>query len=263
MMASRGCPYGCIYCVTSCFWGRRYRIRSPSLVADEVERAVERYRTNMVVFTDDELTLNRRWLRGFLRELRGRGLDLIWTCGSRVNSVDREILMELRKAGCMTIYYGIESHSDEDLRRIRKGVTIRQVEDAVKWTKRAGIEAAGSFILGFPWQRVEDIRRTVMFAKKLDLDYAQFTVATPYPGTPLYNLAKRLGLIEVWNWSLYTTIHPVMRGLYFTRQQLSALLSWAYRTFYLRPKFMVSQLLKGRIKTAIEIALKALKSRRR
>ena len=128
----------------------------------------------------------------------------------------------------------------------------------MKWTKRAGIESVGSFIIGFPWQRIEDMKRTIMFAKKLDVDYAQFTVATPYPGTPLYKMAKAMGLIEVDDWSMYTTMHPVMRGLHFTRKQVSTLLHWAYRTFYLRPKFMFKQLIKGRIGVVIDIALRAL-----
>lgn len=260
VIASRGCPYGCIYCSTSYYWGRRYRIRSAKLVADEIERATQEYKTNVVVFADDELTLSHRWVDEFLRELEERRLDISWTCGTRVSSVNRDMLRNMRAKGCNIIYYGVESYSDDDLLRIRKKITTGQVEDAVRATKEAGMEVAGSFVLGFPWQRVDDVRNTVKFAEKLHLDYAQFTVATPYPGTPLYDEALRDGLIEVWDWDYYTTVYPVMRGLYIGREQLAKLLGWAYRKFYMRPGYVLSQLAKRRLSTMIDIAIRAVKS---
>ncbi len=260
VIASRGCPYGCIYCSTSYFWGRKYRIRSPQLVADEIEEAVDKYRTNIVVFTDDELTLSRRWVYGFLKELEERKLDIYWTCGTRVSSINRDMLVEMAKHGCGTIYYGVESYKDEDLERIRKKISIEQVRRAVEWTKEAGIETAGSFILGFPWHNADDVKKTVKFAEGLEVDYAQFTVATPYPGTPLYETAKRDRLIEVWDWDFYTTVYPVMRGLYLTRDQIGKLLGWAYRSFYLRPAFLFTQLARGRLKVMLEIAGRAIRS---
>ncbi len=260
VIATRGCPYGCIYCSTSYYWGRRYRTRSPHLVAEEIEEAIDKYSTKTIIFSDDELTLNKKWLRNLMKEFRERKLDVSWTCGSRVNSVDRELLKEMAEHGCNTIYYGIESYSQEDIDRIGKRIRIEQVWNAIRNTKEAGIDAVGSFILGFPWQTVEDMKKTVSFAKKLGLDYAQFTVATPFPGTPLYNTAKRQGLIEVENWDYYTTIYPVMRGYYFTRSQLEKMIAWAYRSFYLRPRFIISQFKKGRTKAIIEIILRTLKS---
>ena len=260
IMASRGCPYGCIYCSTSYYWGRRYRIRSAKLVVDEIEEAMEKYNTNIVVFSDDELTLSKRWVLEFSKEVRERGLDITYSCGSRVNNVDREILNALKKSGCSIIYYGIESYNNRDLKLIRKGITVEQAIRAIKLTKEIGIEVTGSFILGFPWQTIDDMRKTVEFASKLNLDYAQFTVATPYPGTPLFNLARIFRLIEIWDWDLYTTVQPVMRGFKFTIKQLGKMLSWAYRNFYLRPQYLIKQILKGRLETMTDIVVSALKS---
>jgi len=260
MMASRGCPYGCIYCSTSYYWGRRYRIRSAKLVADEMERAMQEYGTNIIVFADDELTLSHKWVYEFLDELERRKLDISWTCGTRVSSVNRDVLERMKAKGCNVIYYGVESYDDEDLLRIRKKITTGQVQDAVRTTKDVGIEVAGSFVLGFPWQRVDDVRNTVKFAEKLHVDYAQFTVATPYPGTPLYEEALRDGLIEVWDWDYYTTVYPVMRGAYIGRDQMNKLLGWAYRKFYMRPGYMLSQLRKNRLTTILDIASRAVRS---
>lgn len=259
VMASRGCPYGCIYCTTSYYWGRRYRIRSPEKVVNEIERCMNKYKTNIVAFTDDELTLNKGWIMRFTKEIIDRGLDIVYTCGSRVNNVDREVLARLSKTGCSMIYYGIESCNDRDLSLIRKGITTRQIEKALSLTKKYGIETTGSFILGFPWQTINDMRNIVKFAIKLDVDYAQFTVATPYPGTPLYYYAKRCNLIESYDWDDYTTIKPVMRGLYFTREVLSKLIGWAYRSFYLRPKYIFKNMLKGRLKTVGGVILNIVK----
>mgnify|MGYP001772637396 CR=1 FL=1 len=260
VIASRGCPYGCIYCSTSYYWGRRYRIRSAKLVADEIEKATQKYGTNIVVFADDELTLSHKWVNEFLNELESRRLDISWTCGTRVSSVNRDILSRMKSKGCNIIYYGVESYNDEDLQRIRKKITTGQVQDAVRATKEVGMEVAGSFVLGFPWQRVDDVKNTVKFAERLNLDYAQFTVATPYPGTPLYQEALDEGLIEVWDWDYYTTVYPVMRGKFLGRGQLIKLLGWAYRNFYMRPSYLLSQLSKNRLSTMMDIALRAIKS---
>ena len=260
VMASRGCPYGCIYCSTSYFWGRRYRIRSPSKVAEEVERSTEKYRTNIIVFSDDELTLLPQWVDSFVNEIKSRGLDITFTCGSRVSSVSKEMLIKLKRAGCTTIYYGIESYKDEDIEKIGKRITISQAIKAVSWSKEAGIETAGSFILGFPWQTVEDMEKTIGFSIKLGVDYAQYTVATPYPGTPLYRMAKENGLIEIYDWDYYTTVYPVMRGYSFTREEAGKMLKKAYRRFYLRPTFIISQARKGRLRTLLDIVARALKS---
>ncbi len=259
VMASRGCPYGCIYCTTSYFWGRRYRIRSVEKVVDEIEKAVEKYKTNIVVFSDDELTLIRKWVFDLTDEIKRRGLDITFTCGSRVSSVTPEMLKRLKEAGCTTIYYGVESYKDEDIEKIGKRITMKQVINAVKWTRESGIESAGSFILGFPWQTIDDMKNTVKFAERLGVDYAQFTVATPYPGTPLYYMAKEHNLIEITDWDYYTTIYPVMRGFHFRREDLFKIISWAYRSFYLRPRFILSQIRKGRLKTIWDIAYRALK----
>lgn len=260
IMASRGCPYGCIYCSTSYYWGRRYRIRSPENVVDEIERNIERYKTNIIVFTDDELTLSKRWVIKFAREIMDRGLDINYTCGSRVNSIDREMLRYLRLSGCTAIYYGIESYNDRDLMLIRKKISISQINKAIPLTQEYGMEVAGSFIIGFPWQTVDDMKNTVKYAIKLNPDYAQFTVATPYPGTPLYYYCLKHNLIESFDWDDYTTVKPVIRGFMFTREIAGRLLSWAYRKFYLRADYIFRNIIKGRLETIGDIVSSAIKN---
>ena len=258
VMASRGCPYGCIYCITSYFWGRRLRFRSAKSVADEIEFLVNKYGVKQIVFTDDELTVNRRFVYGLVDELRKRGIDITFACGSRVDHVDKNLIKFLYDNGCVALYFGVESASQETLNRIGKKITIEQAERVFKWVKEVKGFATGSFILGFPWETLDDMKRTVEFALKLDPDYAQFTALTPYPGTPLYDFALKHGLIEDWNWEHYTTVKPVMRGFHFTRKELGRMLVYAYRRFYLRPKFILRELKAGRLKDLSIILLREL-----
>lgn len=248
IMASRGCPYGCIFCATSYYFGRRVRFRRVEQVLDEVAECVDKYKTKTFAFTDDELTINKKWFESFLKGLRERGLDIQWTCGSRVDSVDERLLTRMFSSGCTTIYFGVESGSQETIDKIGKRIDLRQAEKVFKAIKKVGGSAVATFILGFPWETVDDMKKTIKFALKLDPDYAQFTYATPYPGTPLYEMAKRHDLIVDHDWSHYTTVRPVMRGFHFSVEDVEALFKEAYTKFYVRLKFLVRQIRLGLFK---------------
>ncbi len=256
VMASRGCPYGCIYCITSYFWGRRIRFRSAKSVADEIEYLIDKYKVKRIVFSDDDLTINRRFVYNLIRELKERGIEIPFSCGSRVDHVNKEYLKFLYDNGCEALYFGVESASQETINRIGKRIRLEQAVKVFKWVREIGGFAMGSFILGFPWETIDDMKKTVDFAIKLKPNYAQFTVLTPYPGTPLFNYALKNNLIEDLNWEHYTTIHPVMRGFYFTRKQLGKMLRYAYRKFYIRWCFIKEEINAGRFKNILSIILK-------
>ena len=170
----------------------------------------------------------------------------------------KKFLKFLYENGCEAIYFGVESASQETINRIGKRIRLDQVVKVFKWVREIGGFVVGSFILGFPWESIEDMKRTVDFAIKLQPNYAQFTVLTPYPGTPLYYYALRHNLIEDWNWEHYTTLRPVMRGFHFTRMQLSKMLTYAYRKFYIRSKFILNEIRSGRFKRIAGIILREL-----
>ncbi len=253
VMASRGCPYGCSFCITSYFWGRRRRFRSAASVADEIEEVVDKYGAKAIAFTDDELTANRRFIYSLVRELKERRLDVKFACGSRVDHVDRELLKFLYDNGCTMIYFGVESASQSTLDKIGKRTRVEQALRVFRWVKELKGSASGSFILGFPWETVDDMKETVKLALKLDPSYAQFTALTPYPGTPIYRYAIENNLIVDRNWEHYTTLRPVMRGFYFTARQLSRMLTYAYRKFYLRLSFVLRELKAGRLRDLASI----------
>jgi magnesium-protoporphyrin IX monomethyl ester (oxidative) cyclase len=248
IMASRGCPYGCIFCATSYYFGRRVRFRKVEQVLDEMAECIDKYKTKTFAFTDDELTINGRWFDSFLKGLRERGLDIRWTCGSRVDSVDERLLARMFSSGCTTIYFGVESGSQETIDKIGKRIDLRQAEKVFEAIRKVGGSAVATFILGFPWETVDDMKKTIKFALKLDPDYAQFTYATPYPGTPLYEMAKEHDLIVDHDWSHYTTVRPVMRGFHFGIEEVEALFKEAYTKFYVRLKFLARQIRLGLFK---------------
>ena len=246
VMASRGCPYGCIYCITSYYWGRRYRYRSAKNVADEIEFLVDKYRVQHIAFTDDEFTANWKFVREFVSELKSRNLNVTFSCGARVDHVNKDLMKLLYDNGCTALYFGVESASQETLNRIGKKITVEQAKRVFQWKKELGGFATGAFILGFPWETVDDMKATVDLAIKLDPDYAQFTALTPYPGTPLWDFAVKHDLIVDHNWEHYTTVRPVMRGFHFTAEQLGRMLVYAYRKFYLRWGFVSHEMKAGR-----------------
>ncbi|RLG75474.1 MAG: B12-binding domain-containing radical SAM protein [Thermoprotei archaeon] len=253
IMASRGCPYGCMYCITSYYWGRKIRFRSAENVVREIEHLVEKYNVRQVVFSDDELVVNRKFMYDMIRGLKERGLDVTFACGARVDHVDREYLKFLYDSGCIALYFGVESASQATIDRIGKRITLDQALKVFQWIKELKGFATGSFILGFPWETIDDMKKTVDFAIKLDPSYAQFTVLTPYPGTPLFELAVKNNLIVDWNWEHFTTVKPVMRGFHFTAEQLGKMIMYAYRKFYIRFSFLWRELKAGRLKDLFSI----------
>ncbi|MEM4576345.1 MAG: radical SAM protein [Candidatus Nezhaarchaeales archaeon] len=255
VMASRGCPYGCIFCATSYYFGRRVRFRRVESVLNEIVDCIDKYKTKTFVFTDDEFTISKRWIESFIRGLKEMGVDIQWTCGARVDSVDEKLLAKMYSSGCQTIYFGVESGSQRTIDKIGKRISLSQVKRVFETVKRIGGSAVATFIFGFPWETVSDMKQTMKFAMDLDPDYAQFTYATPYPGTPLFNIAKRFNLIVDHDWSHFTTVRPVMRGFYFTIRDVEAVFKEAYLKFYTRLKFLARQIKMGLFRDFIKVIL--------
>ncbi len=259
MISSRGCPFGCRYCSSSLFMGRKFRARSAENVVDEVEWLVNEFKAQYIAFSDDTFTLNRKRVEEICRELINRGIEVEWSCSSRVDTINRSILEKMKRAGCSAIYYGVESASPAILRYYRKKINLDMVEKAVKLTKEFGIMTICSFIIGSPYETKEDMKATLRFALKLDPDYAQFSILTPYPGTEIYEEAKEKGLLLSTNFDDYTAGKPVLRNIYMSPEEISRFLKYCYLRFYLRPKFILRELRRGNFKVALEVLRRALK----
>ena len=248
VITSRGCPFQCIFCSSSEFYGRKFRARSPKNVVDEMEELVTKYGIRSIEVVDDTFTVDKNRAARIAEEIIQRGLDICWTCGSRADLITRDLLHLFKKAGCVLFYIGVESGSKKVLKTLKKGITLEQVRTVIKWAKEVGMETIGSFIIGTPGETKEDVMKTVDFARNSGIDFAQFTAMTPYPGTEIYEMAKRDGLLITDDWSRFTTMKPVMRTKELSAEDIRVSVLLAYRRFYLRGSFILRQLRKGRLK---------------
>jgi len=184
VMTSRGCPFTCDFCSKPVF-GNNFRARSASKVVDEIEEVIS-LGYNRIWFADDCFTLDRNRLIGICDEITNRGLKIGWECLSRVDTLDPETVDKMKHAGCIRMFFGIESGNDSILALMKKQITISQVCKALFLCKENGIKAGAFFIVGYPGENDKTVLETTRFASSLPLDYLSFTMPYPIPGTPLY-----------------------------------------------------------------------------
>jgi len=185
IVTSRGCPAGCTYCIKHVSYQYTTRLRSPVKLMEEMWHLKEQGIHNIHMYAD-LFTVNRDQVVDLCKRMIDEKIDIKWTCNSRVDYVDEEMLQLMGQAGCRLISWGIESGNEQILRNVRKGAYPEKAEKALRWAKKAGIMNWGYFIIGLPGETEETIRQTIDFSKELPLDIALFHVAAPYPGTPFF-----------------------------------------------------------------------------
>jgi radical SAM superfamily enzyme YgiQ (UPF0313 family) len=185
IVTSRGCPAGCVYCIKHVSYQFSARLRSPKLIMEELWY-LKKLGINNIHMYADLFTMNRDQVVDLCQRMIDEKINIRWTCNSRVDYVDEEMLSMMGKAGNWLISWGIESGNEAILKRAHKGADPAKAERALKWAKKAGIMNWGYFIVGLPGETEETIRQSIDFAKKLPLDIALFHVAAPYPGTPFF-----------------------------------------------------------------------------
>jgi len=185
IVTSRGCPAGCTYCIKHVSYQYSTRLRSPHLIMEELWRLKKLGIHNIHMYAD-LFTVSRDQVVELCQLMIEEKIEIKWTCNSRVDYVDEEMLQLMGKAGCWLISWGIESGNEQILRHARKGAYPDKAERALVWAKKVGIKNWGYFIIGLPGETEETIRQTIDFSKKLPLDIALFHVAAPYPGTPFF-----------------------------------------------------------------------------
>lgn len=244
IVSSRGCPHGCVYCTAWQYYGRKVRTRSPANVVDEMETCLRDQGVRNFTMWSDTFNQSRGFVLGICSEIRKRGLEkrARWMTNSRVDHMDREVLSAMKAAGCIGISYGVESGVDEILRAIHKGATTAQAREAVRLTKEAGIEVLVHVIFGLPGETPATIRRTVAFVKELDPDYAQFYCAIPFPKTELETLAREKGWITTEDYSKYELNQAILDTPALPVEALRVARKSAYRSFYLRPSYLLKRL---------------------
>ncbi len=225
MTTTRGCPFQCIFCVGRKMVGARVRYRSPKIVVDELEQ-VNRLGFHQVNIADDLFTANKDHCLAVCDEILRRKLAVKWTSFARVDTVSVEVLERMRAAGCTAVSFGIESGDPGILKTIKKGITLEQVEEAVRMCTQAGVTPFASFILGLPGETPETIKTTMTFGKRLreiGLLYG-FHLLAPFPGTEVRERCAALGLrILTEDWSQYHANRAVVETETVSRGMLDAI----------------------------------------
>ncbi len=244
IMTSRGCPYNCIFCSSSLQFGKQWRGHSVERVIDELKTLRYKYNKREIEFLDDTFTLNMKRALELTERIYKEGIDIRWSGSARVNLFNEEIAKNMKKAGAHTVYFGIESGSQATLDFIGKNITLEMAKSSVAKANKAGLHTLGSFIIGFPDDTVKDVKTTIKFSKNVGVTVAQFTIATPYPGTRLWDYVTERKLLLTMNWRKFTTLSPVIKLKNFTSDQILKWLSWAYISFYIRPLYLIRDLAK-------------------
>ncbi len=185
ILTSRGCPAGCKYCIKHVSYQWSVRLHSAERIMKELWQLHDLGIHNIHMYAD-LFTVNRDQVMELCERIIEEKLPIRWTCNSRVDYVDEEMLTMMGKAGCWMISWGIESGNEAILKRAAKGADPKKAKRALMWAKKAGIKNWGYFIIGLPGETLETIRETIEFSKSLPLDIALFHIAAPYPGTPFF-----------------------------------------------------------------------------
>lgn len=210
-------------------YGRQYRTKSPDKLFTEVAYGVQKFHAKSAYFIDLEFTLKRDFVVEFCNKLIKDSISIRWTCQTRADTVDMELLKLMKRAGCRLIHFGVETGSERVMEIIGKKISLSQIAQGIGMAKKAGIEQACFFMFGFPTETGEDRLKTIAFAKTLNPTYASFHKVTPYQGTPLFEMVRT--------------------GCYTSENQGTALLNKTIRQalleFYVRWDYLYHNMLVG------------------
>lgn len=200
VLTSRGCPLACSFCNLPGYQGGKYyRRRSAKGICDEIAFLVERFKPDEIYFDDDTISANRNHVLELCAELEGRGFGLPFSCMANA-AIPSDVLEAMRRAGCRAIKFGVESANAEVQAAIPKPLDLDEVRATVRHCREVGIRTHATYLFGLPGETPERAQETIDFALKLGTNTLQFAIATPYPGTRLYEEAKEKGWLAVEGW---------------------------------------------------------------
>ncbi len=232
---SRGCPFGCIYCVWPqvLYGGKVYRARRPEAIMDELEQVVREYGFNSVYFDDDTFNIGKKRILDLCREFDRRNLTIPWGAMARADTSDFETLRAMKNAGMVGIKFGVESGVQGLVDSAEKGLDLFKVGSAVEWCRQLGIKTHLTFTFGLPGETHATIKKTVEFAKRMNPDSIQFSITTPFPGTKYFKLLKESGNLLSEDWDQFDGArYTVIRTDALTQADLQAALNLANSEYH-------------------------------
>lgn len=237
IMTSRGCPYNCTYCAST----KGLSYRSVDSVIKEILLVKKKYGTTQFTFKDDSFTVDKSRVKDLCRKIRKMKLSIKWECNTRVNLIDKELLVTMKRAGCNFIKVGIESGSERVLKTMNKGITLDQGRKAAKLLRESGIHWTGYFMMGVISETEDDIYQTLKFMEELKPNLALIGVYEPFPGTVMFKEGIKKGLVKE-NMSLkdfytvlpnnYYKMDPKIQSDVINPQRFTMLESMVKKTFH-------------------------------
>jgi radical SAM superfamily enzyme YgiQ (UPF0313 family) len=187
VITSRGCPFRCAYCASPRIWKRKTQFRSVDNVLEELIYLVRKKGVTLIRFQDDTFTLKIDRTMALCEKMLSKDLNIKWICDTRVDRLNKDILQLMKRAGCVRIKVGVESGSNKILESVDKGISVEKIRSIVRLIKEVGISLTAYFMIGFPGETDEDVRKTIRFAEEIEADYNSLSVIAPYYGTKLYS----------------------------------------------------------------------------
>jgi len=257
ILASRGCPYRCNFCLyPQTMMGRRYRTRKPEKVAEEMQYIEEVFpNARSVFFEDDTFTVSKDFVKMLCEEIMQRGVSISWSANARAD-VDFDTLRLMKRAGLRELCVGFESGDERSLSAMEKGISRKEMKRFVMDAKKAGILVHGCFVVGLPHEGPKELERTLDWALELSPDTVQFYPIMVYPGTRAFELYKKEGLLAVTryrDWLTPSGLHnATVNTKHLKGKELVKFCDHARRRFYLRPSYLIYKLIQS-IRTPREI----------
>jgi len=241
ILSSRGCPFQCTFCSCREIARGMWRPRSVENIVEELESLYnEGYRE--FLFVDDNFTLNPRRIVKFCHMLRRKKLEIDWFCDSRVDNCGFSTFREMVKAGCRTLYFGMESANQRILDYYKKNITPEQSRTAARNARKAGIDIiVGSFIVGAPDETRKEIRNTLQFAQRIDIDVPSFNILCAPVGSPLWNELVEKGFVDEekhWEEGVFV---PKVVSTAVPFEEVSSMIFEHFKGFYLNPKRLFTE----------------------
>lgn len=240
MLASRGCPYSCaFYCPYPIVSGQVFRARSPENVLAEIDYLVEDYKIKAIDFRDMTFTMNKDRAMEIAKAIQGRSYNIIWSCETRLDRLDKDLIKEMHKAGLRNLNVGIESLSEEILKKSKRlPVELEHQEELIAYCNKLGINVAAFYIIGLEDDTEESILATIKYAKKLNTLVARFAISTPFPGTTYFDELKDNKRLLASSWEDYNSFDLVFKHKNLSREKLLKLKEKAHVEYYFRPAYI-------------------------
>jgi len=244
IVTSRGCPWSCSFCRRTV--GKMWTYRSAESLYNEFKYLNEKYGVKDVAIMDDVFTVSKQRVTDFCNLLIEKPLDVQWQCFARVDIVDEEMLLLMKKAGCWGIMYGVENFDQKILDNIQKGVEVEKVFNAMLWTKKAKLESRVCMIVGNEGDTHEVVNDNIRLLKKLDPDLISVSILTPFPGNDVFNKTIREDKILTYDWDKYYGSTPIINIDSLSTEDVEKLYRKMTFSFYLRPTYILKRLYNTR-----------------